>query len=185
MGFKALPADSIAMLDASHRRQEQRLDECLDAVQALTDGRAGQDQVATIARVLEFLRKQAARHVEDEEESVFPRLAARPDFSELLVALESEHREHETMIAELEDLFEAWADAVPPSRAVSVFASRFAEFSAHYRAHIAREDDELVPAMRRELTANELADISSEMISRRPKSSRWSRVGRGRKRRSL
>ena len=179
MGFKALsaaspgrpnvlPADAIAILSGSHRRQEEELGVCARALAQLVAGRGGPQQIATIAGAMAFFREKAARHVADEEESIFPRLSMRHEQQALVVDLETEHREHAMMLADMDAMLEAWGANVPSIEQASQFASQFATFADTYRAHIAREDEELLPEMR-QLGATELTEIALEMVARRPK----------------
>lgn len=193
MGFKARGA--IAMLDASHRRQEERLTEGRGAADALTSNRGGSAELAMVTEVLGFLRKQARRHIADEEESVFPRLRARPGgpgVRGLIAALEVQHREHAAMLDTLERCLGELTAAhrsqrsrpsrsPSPSRSIARrLAADFATMEAHYRAHIALEDGKLLPAMRRGLSAADLTVITDEMHARRgPGRRRSGRRGQG------
>ena len=183
MGFKALSANAIGTLSASHRRQEERLGEAMVAATALAEGAGSRRDTRVIADVLAFLRKQAQRHIADEEESVFPRLSHRPGNRDLIAELLVEHREHDALLATLERLCEAWGEALPRIGNAVVFARKLAEFSDGYRAHIAREDAELLPAME-QLGADDLRAIASEMMARRPGGGKRLR-GRGKRRRRL
>lgn len=182
MGFKArgestsepandsLKNDASGMLAASHRRQEEELRACRQAAFALSEDRGRAEHVAIIAAGLRFFRKQAKRHVADEEESVFPRLAGQGEqIDELVRTLIADHREHEKLLGELDALAAPWIEgsALPPSGTAHEFADRFQTFYEHYRDHIDREDDELLPALA-SLSGEAGEAALAEMLERRP-----------------
>ena len=135
------------MLDRSHQRLEQRLAELTGA--AATYRSSGDRAALEVAReVYEFLEKAAGRHERDEERSVFPRLSGAGD---LIEALTAEHRSHEEAIRALVNAL----DAEPVNGEALV--ARAAELERMYRAHIEREESELMPLVR-DLDADEPGD---------------------------
>jgi hemerythrin-like domain-containing protein len=142
--------DPFARLLNTHRRIEERLAELEQA--------AGQADLATMADVLGFFERAGARHHEDEERSLFPRLRQVADLAPLLTTLEQEHRDHEAARATLEAAHAQGADAVAPA------VDRFCTL---YRAHIAREEVELFPAARAALDEPTKEAIAKEMADRR------------------
>ncbi|MEM9490925.1 MAG: hemerythrin domain-containing protein [Myxococcota bacterium] len=185
MGFKALPSDAIAMLGASYRRQEAQLDACERAIDSLSAGHRSQKDLDTVIEFLAFMRKQAARHLADEEVSVLPRLSAHEQFRELIHDILSDHRKHEIALRELEAMAESWAGQPPGKRSARSFATRLAAFKDDYQRHIDRKDDELIPAIRRYLSTAELSAIAAEMLIRRGDGGgrRWGRGPRRTKKR--
>lgn len=136
----------IEHLLACHRRIEQKLDTLLRAVEISSD---------EIARVFHFFDTNGLLHTQDEEESIFPRLGPRVSASETAL-LNALHAEHES----IEALYARVAAGDRTSATVRELVDR-------YHAHIAREDTELVAAMRRCLDADDLRAISQEMKQRR------------------
>ena len=137
------------MLDRSHRRLEQRLAELSAA--------AVEYRLEEAREVCDFLRKAAARHETDEEESVFPRLDGA---GELTAALAAEHREHAAKVAELASVL--GESVVDKGRLVAIAVT----LEQMYAEHLAREEAELMPRVR-DLDARALATIYAEMQSRR------------------
>jgi len=136
----------IEHLLACHRRIEQKLDLLLRAIESPGD---------ELSRVFHFFDTNGMLHTQDEEESIFPRLAPRVSASEtaLLNALHSEHESIEALYARV-----AAGDRT---------AEAVRELVDRYHAHIAREDAELVAVMQRCLDADDLRAISQEMKQRR------------------
>lgn len=140
----------IEHLLACHRRIEQKLDTLLRALD-----KPGDEADGAIARVIHFFDTNGLLHTQDEEESIFPRLARRVSASEtaLLDALHADHELVEALYARV-----AGGDRTPDT--VKQLVDR-------YHAHIAREDSELVAVMRRHLDDADLRAISQEMKQRR------------------
>lgn len=140
----------IEHLLACHRRIEQKLDTLMRAL-----GTPGDESDAAIARVFHFFDTNGMLHTQDEEESIFPRLAPRVSASEtaLLNALQAEHEAIEALYA----------------RVASGDHSRDAvrELVDRYHTHIAREDSELIALLRKHLGEDDLRAISQEMKQRR------------------
>jgi hemerythrin-like domain-containing protein len=154
--------DPFARLLNTHRRIEERL--------AALEHAAGQADLATMADVLGFFDRAGARHHEDEERSLFPRLRDVPALAPLVASLEEEHRAHEAARVDLEKAQAAGGAGV--RLAVQGFASL-------YRAHIAREETELFPAARAALDEPTQHAIATEMTDRRGGGGRR-RQGQGR-----
>lgn len=113
--------------------------------------------------VLAYLERAGVRHEEDEEETVFPRLAHLPALRPLLKTLRAEHRSQRKLVAQLADLVSAQAES-GTARKLSRLA---AKLQTSYQAHITREDAELLPAMKRYLDADSEAEMAAEMAARR------------------
>jgi hemerythrin-like domain-containing protein len=129
--------DPFEKLDRCHRR----LEEALDAL--ARDPSARED-------VIDFLGHQMKRHDEDEERSLFPRLAGVPALADVIAKLEAQHVEQRALserLAQGEDVTTALIDA--------------------YRTHIDIEDRVLFPAARKALRPEDLAAIAEEMEARR------------------
>lgn len=157
----AVNDDPITQLERSHRRLEEACD-------ALAVAEAARD-IETVSDVCSFFGRQVRRHEEDEEGSLFPRLAAAGPSDEVRATLErlsAEHREHEALHRRLEDALagrvegDAWTEI-----------ARIADLVTRaYRSHIEDEEKVLFPAARALLGADDLAAIRSEMDARRGRS---------------
>jgi len=147
-----MPDDPVARLGNTHRRMEDELGSLEVAA------RAGDRQRLDLG--LEFFASAAKRHHEDEEASLFPRLRGDAGLVPLLDALAAEHREHEEARREIEVLVRGSGDARELEASV-------ARFVAMLRAHIEREDRELLPAAERVLDAGAREVVAEEMRGRR------------------
>ena len=175
--------DPFARLCHTHRRIEERLDDLQRGAAEVGDEAKRGEALDAIFNVLGFFERAGARHHDDEEESLFPRLrsaashpgvdhaaAARAcrQLAEILAALTAEHREHDAVYAELLSL----AHSVPQTGPDDGYAARLQatakRFAQLYRAHIRREEDELFPAAARALDAKTIGDLAREMSERRP-----------------
>ena len=148
--------DPLTQLDRSHRRLEEACNVLIDAV--------GARDLALLEEVQAFFRRQGRLHEEDEDRSLFPRLAQLPDTpSALLERLAVEHRAHHALGLRLDEAVsgrhdgELW-DAI---RAVGD------ELVKAYRTHIDLEETELFPLARRVLTQTDLDAMRVEMDARR------------------
>ncbi len=156
------------MLDRSHRKLERRLADLAAAARALADGTATRVELFVAREVRDYLERSAARHVEDEEQSIFPRLADEPRASALIAQLRAEHREHDALHAELAELLRRIERPRCPPALAKALVDVADRLSDAYDAHIAREDDELLPALPRWLDAGALEAVHAEMRARRP-----------------
>ncbi|MEU9794397.1 hemerythrin domain-containing protein [Streptomyces sparsogenes] len=104
-------------------------------------------QKGSAARMAEIAREIARvldPHTQVEEHGLFPALAA--DFPEQIAALEAEHRQVETVLAEA-------ADGVTPSD--PTWPDRLMEAMAMLRDHILKEQDGVFPAALANLSVEE------------------------------
>lgn len=147
-------------LKACHRRIEERLD-TLERIAAHIDTNRG-EAVEALQRVFAFLDSSGALHTDDEEESVFPRLTPKLERAEMsfVAGLDHDHTTAHQLYTELKQLAAA-DDFGAPFRGV------IERLVAHYRRHIAKEDEVLDSLCREKLTPPELAAISQEMVARR------------------
>src|SRR5438105_10007962 len=138
--------DPFARLENTHRRIEERLADLEHA--------AGQADLSTMADVLGFFERAGARHHEDEEKSLFPRLRRHAALAPLLTSLEGEHRAHEEAREGVARDCEGAADC-------PTLVAAAARLCAVYRAHIVREEKELFPAARAALDEATLRQIAT------------------------
>ena len=159
--------DPFARLENTHRRIEERL-ATLERAASELDGVERMGALGDVYDVVRFFARAAARHHEDEEASLFPRLARVTELAPLLTSLEAEHRAHDAAYTELAALVDAFPSDVGPERADEVRLAALARrLSEIYRAHIDREERELFPAARRALDAATCAAMADEMQARR------------------
>jgi len=160
--------DAIAMLERSHRKLERRLADLAGAARALADGTATRVELFVAREVRDYLQRSAVRHVDDEEQSIFPRLAGEPRASALIAQLQAEHREHDALHAELAELLGRIERPRCPPALAAALVDVADRLRAAYDAHIAREDSELLPALAGWLDPGELETVHAEMRARRP-----------------
>jgi hemerythrin-like domain-containing protein len=174
IGEPATTIDSpLEHLTACHRRIEDRLATLERAADHLRD--APEAALEAIRKSILFLDSSGALHTMDEEVSLFPRLRTRltPEEVAHLDRLEQQHREVESVFAELEDVVAEIAAS--PQQAIPL-ETRYREIvtrlSGLYRPHIQFEDEVLMRLARRLLDQGELENISREMRARRQKTVR-------------
>ncbi len=157
------------MLAACHTRVEKQC-RTLERLQAHL-GAHGSDAAAQEAAhaVLRYFNSAAKHHHEDEEEDLFPALLEAMAGSdavcirELTEALEEEHRALENRWARMRISLQAVAQGQP----ATLTAQEVETFVTGYRAHILREDTELLPMAQRLLGAQALLHMGQSMRNRR------------------
>lgn len=161
--------DPLGLLAACHGRIEGQCALLLRLPGHLAahgcDGQAAQ----AAEKILRYFTSAGPHHHADEERDLFPVLeaaaakAAAGDITALLAALKTEHRAMEAAWAALAPSLQSLArgETVAPEQ------MPIGPFVALYRAHMAREDDELLPYARRVLSADQLATLGQAMARRR------------------
>ena len=160
---------AVEMLERCHGKLQLRLDELTDAARSLGDDRTNRDALATAVATVAFLLRTAPRHEADEEESLFPRLAAlgTDGIKSVLDQLATQHRAQGQLHGQLERLAGGWTQQTElGEHDARLLAKLAAELRTAYAEHIALEDAHLLPAARSLPTA-ELAEIADEMHARR------------------
>ncbi|MDH4180446.1 MAG: hemerythrin domain-containing protein [Betaproteobacteria bacterium] len=157
--------DPLGMLRACHGRIERQLGTLRRLAAHLPGHGADRDAQAAARAILRYFDDAAPNHHADEEASVFPRLLARaPSARETIAALERDHHgAFEANWRRLRPLLAAIAagsrETLPPALVREVCDA--------YAAHIALENDRLIPLCAETLTPAELAAIGAEMAARR------------------
>ena len=145
--------DPVAVLIFHHANARRAAQALLAALAA------GKDALPAVQTALEFFLGPAARHHEDEEHSVFPRLDRSPALDELC----TDHRALEAIVLSLKTI----AGRLPDDPAVAAELPVHAQaLEAALAAHHAREEAEVFPAARA-LPPPELRAIGLEMRIRR------------------
>ena len=91
----------FVMLRSSHRRLEERLASLEEAARSLGDPSSVAGAIAECESVLAFFGRSVARHEEDEELSLFPRLARFTELSPVIATLNAEHEEQRRLAEDL------------------------------------------------------------------------------------
>ena len=154
--------DPAGMLVHCHRRIEGNL----DSLPRILDALAACDPEAkpALGEVLRYFDRAGVRHTEDEEFSVFPRIAG--DATRALIdTLHAEHQEHEVIYLAFRTVALKLLEAPDPER-IPELRDHAKALSGAYRDHIAREEKDLIPAIQA-LPEVELRAIGLEMRLRR------------------
>jgi hemerythrin-like domain-containing protein len=108
-------------------------------------------------------------HEEDEEASVFPRLLVHaPQLGPCIASLREDHAAHAEHVARLLAVCEQLQAAPERADGLRVSLGRAAAALADaWRVHLAAEEEDVFPAMRTVLTAEERTSIREEMKERR------------------
>lgn len=156
--------EPLKHLMACHRRIEERLGMMERGAEALETAREA--ALGAFRSAFAFLDTSGALHTADEEESLFPRLRPLMEMGErtYLAGLEHDHTEAHRMYADLKGLMGAPLETREWVERVRGLVERLV---AHYRRHIASEDEVLQGYGRELLDAGALAEIAAEMRARR------------------
>ena len=165
--------EPLGLLGDCHRRIEHFL-----AVLISISNRFGSDTLDVKSReqfetALQYFSTAAPRHTADEEESLFPRLAAAFDANlqktlEIVRRLERDHADATELHAVVDRLGRQWLEAGALSAGDALSLREAVEqLDSLYKAHIAIEDQYLFPAAADILSGDDLRDIGQEMARRR------------------
>ena len=156
---------SLAQLDRSHRRHDEVMAGLLAAARRLAAGRPEPSDVATVRDAVDYFARAVTRHFRDEEGSVFPRLSTRrPELAETLAALSSEHPLQIALHQAITDAARQLDDGRPNGgKSVLELAEKLNEI---HRAHVEKED-QIFAAARDAFTAEDDAEMTTEMETRR------------------
>lgn len=156
--------EPLAMLVACHGRIRKQLATLARLERHLPEHGCDADARAAARAILRYFDSAAVHHHEDEEESLIPRLLAR--VSEARPLAQRLARDHEDLAGRWRRLrpllsgIAAGQRAVMPPRMVL-------DITAAYDAHIAFEEDELIPLAQEVLPPLEIAAMGREMALRR------------------
>lgn len=159
----------LAMLAECHRRVEQQCATLQRLVPHLQVHGSDRAAVEAAQAVLRYFELAAPNHHADEEQDLFPALLESMAGSdavclhEITQALHADHRELERQWLALRAVLQH----IVQGDAVRLDQQAVSDFAAHYDAHIAREEGELLPMAARLLSVQALADIGRSMRRRR------------------
>jgi hemerythrin-like domain-containing protein len=165
--------EPLCLLSDCHRRIEHFLRVLVVATKRLGEGPVGDAERRQLESAVAYFATAALRHTADEEESLFPRMAAShdPDATAVLTQikqLESDHEDANTHHAAVDGLVRRWlADGVLAEPLVRELKQHLAALTALYANHIAVEDQEVFPTAARILSVPDIGAIGREMAARR------------------
>jgi hemerythrin-like domain-containing protein len=166
--------DAIDHLTHCHQRIERSLVTVRNAIAALrlTDPVLRTEGAAALDYELALLQLLTELHIQDEEQSLFPRLqknlSSNPaSLSELLPKLEAEHREKQAVFPQLA----ACLRTLPTSgseaeAALDRLEGLVVQLENTFQAHTTLEDEQLMPKCRQHLTPADLDAMRQEMRQR-------------------
>jgi len=158
--------DFFACLVQDHARIEVRLRALERAAGAVAGGEVGRvagdtPALEVLAATLRFFATEGARHEAHEEQTLFPRLRALPEFKQILSALRFQH---EMNAAEGKTLSECALRFAPGSeRELRRLVHRFAEM---HRGHAVAEERALFPLAATMLPPQVVVEMGREMQAR-------------------
>lgn len=171
--------DPFARLEQTHRRIEERLDQLVRAADDLATGIGPTAALADAEEVAHYLGRGAVRHVEDEEQTLFPALAPHAELHDVLELLAGEHTEHRGIEDQVRAKVASFQGAVPSPESAQELAHLARHLREIYAEHIGREEQDLFPRARRLLSSETIMAMGREMMARRP--DRGGGGGRGRR----
>ncbi|MEB2311159.1 MAG: hemerythrin domain-containing protein [Sorangiineae bacterium] len=136
----------------------------------MTDSSAAPSEISAVAaQVHRYFAVALPLHVQDEEESVLPRLRGRD--AVLDQALATMHTEHQRIDAVLPRLLEAWSELTANPTAWGALRAaqldRLTELAQLFDAHLAAEEAVVLPALERLLDDDARGEIERELRARR------------------
>lgn len=157
-------------LERSHLRHAEVVYGLLTVARRLaaTEGALGdlRDDLREIDDAMSYFYRSVPRHFQDEEESLFPRLAERlPARAAELAKLAAEHPAHLALHRRLDEAARDFADR-PSAQTAKALYELAAELDRVYEDHAGRED-ELFEQAASALTREDLRAIDDEMERRR------------------
>ena len=165
--------EPLQLLSDCHRRIEHFLEVLRAIAKQAHGGALDESQRAQLQSAVDYFTTAAPRHTADEEESLFPRLAAAADAEarkalDTIDRLEGDHTAAAAHHEAVDILVRRWiAEGALPPADVQDLSGRLDVLGALYSAHIAVEDQELFPAAGRVLSSDDVQAIGREMAARR------------------
>ena len=159
----------LEMLEACHERLQAQLETLARLAAWLPEHGSDRNAQQAAANVMRYFDLAAVNHHLDEEQDLLPVLRERvgPEQRDALSAL------IDWILADHQTMFAAWAAMRRRLEPISLGApgqlpaEDVADFAAHYRRHIAREEQELLPYARALLDDRDIAAMSATMTARR------------------
>jgi hemerythrin-like domain-containing protein len=157
-------SDPLGLLRACHERVLQHCDLLINLAAHI--GNKGVDQEAreAAAKIHKYFSVAGKHHHQDEEQDIFPRLARQSlKLADRVHQLKQDHQNLDALWGQLLPLL-AKPAAIEDSAAFMQQAEQFAEA---YRAHISKENEELLDVAQHIFSREELKQIGEKMAERR------------------
>ena len=136
---------------------------------------APETQISDAAgRVLRYFEEALPLHVQDEEQSLLPRLRGHDErVDAALDQMSEEHASHQSGLEKLTGLCRTLAGAPERHSELSSELARVAaELDVEFGTHLRSEEETIIPAIARFLSANEQSEMILELRERRAPPSR-------------
>ncbi|HEY5329156.1 MAG TPA: hemerythrin domain-containing protein [Acidobacteriaceae bacterium] len=166
-------SDPLGMLGDCHKRILFFLNDLVRLAESAPSAPLDSAQRAALERALRYFQESGPRHTADEEESLFPRLAALHDerVDELLAKinlLEADHASAELVHLEIDAIGVCWlADGLIRDQDATRLKSLLRGLSRMYEHHLAIEDRAVFPSAATLLSDHQKTEIGREMAKRR------------------
>jgi hemerythrin-like domain-containing protein len=158
----------LGLLSDCHRRVERFLQTLSRVAQDCPDDVLPPKYEEGLRSALDYFRDAAPKHTQDEEDSLFPRIAHSREAALVIERLESEHDFADPLHHEIDRLGRLWlAQTRLNSEQRSQFLECVQSLISLYKEHIRIEDEELFPLAATLLDPAALEDIGTEMAARR------------------
>ena len=157
-------SDPLGLLRACHERILKHGDMAVNLACRLADSGLDPEVTNAAAQVHRYFSTAARHHHEDEEQEIFPRLARQSrKLADLVHSLEQEHNRLEALWLEMEPLL------AEPTRIENTeeFQSLAKQFAEAHRAHVRKENSELLTQATHIFSNGELMEIGRSMAERR------------------
>ncbi len=157
-------SDPLGLLRACHERILKHGAMAVNLASRLADSGLEPEVTNAAAQVHRYFSTAARHHHEDEEQDIFPRLARQSrKLADLVHYLEQEHSRLEALWLEMEPLL------AEPARIENTeeFQSLTTQLAEAYRAHVQKENSELLEPATRIISNSELSQIGRSMAKRR------------------
>jgi hemerythrin-like domain-containing protein len=157
-------SDPLGLLRACHERVLKHCDTLENLAAHIGDRGIDQDAKEAAASVHKYFSVAAKHHHQDEEQDLFPRLARQSlKLADLIHQLKQDHEKLDALWEQLEPLLKHPAK-IEDATAFLELSQQFAEA---YRAHVRRENEDLLDMAQHIFGSDELKQIGEKMAERR------------------
>lgn len=157
-------SDPLGLLRACHERVLKHCDILDNLIAHLADKGLDQDAKEAAAQVHKYFSVAGKHHHQDEEQDVFPRLARQSlKLADRVHRLKQEHQELDQLWEQLGPLLARPATIEQADN----FNTLVANYTEGYRAHVRKENEELLDMAQHIFGNDELKQIGEKMAERR------------------
>ena len=157
-------SDPLGLLRACHERIFNHCDTLERLAAHLAESGIDQEAKEAAAQIHKYFSVAGKHHHQDEEQELFPRLARISlKLADLVHQLKREHEKLDALWAELAPLLARPATI----EEIDGFGEMARQFSDAQRAHVSRENEELLEMAQHIFGADEIKQIGEKMAERR------------------